>query len=72
MSKTVRVGIIGAGSIARYAHIPGYQAQRDDVELDERVVERYRLPDPQALPDGFYSDMVFGKEHLYTPPKYGG
>jgi len=40
------------------------------VELDERVVERYRLPDPQALPDGFYSDMVFGKEHLYTPPKY--
>jgi len=33
MSKAVRVGIIGAGSIARYAHIPGYQTQQDSVEL---------------------------------------
>jgi len=32
MSRTIRVGIIGAGGIARYAHIPGYQAQKD-VEL---------------------------------------
>ena len=32
MSQTVRVGIIGAGNITRYAHIPGYQAQKD-VEL---------------------------------------
>lgn len=32
MPGTVRVGIIGAGSIARHAHIPGYQAQKD-VEL---------------------------------------
>jgi len=29
MSKIVKVGIIGAGSIARVAHIPGYQAQAD-------------------------------------------
>jgi len=32
MSSTVKVGIIGAGNIARYAHVPGYQAQ-EDVEL---------------------------------------
>jgi len=32
MSRTVRVGIIGAGGIARWAHIPGYQAQ-PDVEI---------------------------------------
>ncbi|NLG48824.1 MAG: Gfo/Idh/MocA family oxidoreductase [Chloroflexi bacterium] len=32
MAKTVRIGIIGAGSIARYAHVPGYQAQ-PNVEL---------------------------------------
>lgn len=32
MSKTVRVGIIGAGGIARYAHAPGYRAQ-EDLEL---------------------------------------
>jgi len=56
---TVRDGLL------RLGEAPGL-----GVELDERVVERYRLPDPQALPDGFYSDMVFGKEHLYTPPKY--
>ena len=32
MPKPVRVAIIGAGGIARYAHVPGYQAQ-EDVEL---------------------------------------
>ena len=32
MAKTVRVGIIGVGGIARGAHIPGYKAQ-PDVEL---------------------------------------
>ena len=40
------------------------------VELDEQVIERYRMPDPLVLPDGFYSDMVFGKESLYSPPPY--
>jgi len=40
------------------------------VEIDERVAARYRMADPMSLPDGFYSDMVFGKEHLYTPPPY--
>jgi predicted dehydrogenase len=29
MGQKVRVGIIGAGGIARWAHIPGYQAQAD-------------------------------------------
>jgi predicted dehydrogenase len=29
MSKHVRVGIIGTGGIARFAHIPGYKAQQD-------------------------------------------
>jgi len=32
MSRIVKVGIIGAGSIARYAHAPGYRAQ-EGVEL---------------------------------------
>lgn len=32
MPKRVRVSIIGAGNIARYAHVPGYKAQ-EDVEL---------------------------------------
>ena len=32
MATTVRVGIIGSGGIARYAHAPGYQAQQG-VEL---------------------------------------
>jgi D-galactarolactone cycloisomerase len=40
------------------------------IELNRAVLERYRLPDPQAIPDGFYSDMVFGKEGLDPPPPY--
>ena len=32
MAKLVRVGIIGTGGIARFAHIPGYKAQ-PDVEI---------------------------------------
>jgi predicted dehydrogenase len=51
--KIVRAGIIGAGGIARYAHIPGYQAQKD-VELvalcdvlpgqAARVAEEFEIP----------------------------
>lgn len=31
------------------------------IELNSSVVERHRLADPRAIPDGHYSDMVFGK-----------
>ena len=40
------------------------------IELNEKVVERYRLADPLYLPAGFYSDMVFGNEGLAPPPPY--
>jgi D-galactarolactone cycloisomerase len=36
------------------------------IELDSAVVQRLRLPDPLAVPDGRYSDLVFGQE-FYTP-----
>jgi D-galactarolactone cycloisomerase len=36
------------------------------VELNEATLERWRLPDPLNIPDGNYSDMVFGPQHL-TP-----
>lgn len=32
------------------------------IELDWKVVERMRMPDPLSLPDGSYSDMVFGPD----------
>jgi L-alanine-DL-glutamate epimerase-like enolase superfamily enzyme len=32
------------------------------VRLNESVVRRYRLADPLAIPDGAYSDMVFGRQ----------
>ena len=32
--------------------------------LNEAVVDRYRLADPFTLPDGSYSDMVFGRKYL--------
>jgi predicted dehydrogenase len=53
VARIIRAGIIGAGGIARYAHIPGYQAQKD-VELvalcdvlpgqAARVAEEFEIP----------------------------
>lgn len=40
------------------------------IELDRRVVEQYRMSDPLSIPDGFYSDMVFGSEGLGAPAGY--
>lgn len=40
------------------------------VELNRAVVDRLRLPDPLRIPDGFYSDMVFGTEGLGPAPPY--
>jgi D-galactarolactone cycloisomerase len=33
------------------------------IQVDRRVVERYRLKDPLDLPEGNYSDMVFGRKY---------
>ncbi len=34
------------------------------IELNPSVLQRYRLDDPLHLPDGSYSDMIFGKAFL--------
>lgn len=34
------------------------------IELRQEVIDKYRLDDPLNIPDGCYSDMVFGKEYL--------
>ena len=44
----------------RLSHAPGL-----GIELREDVVERYRMADPLAMPDGSYSDMVFGQQHYH-------
>jgi predicted dehydrogenase len=53
MKRNVRVGIIGSGSIARYAHIPGYKAQKGveitavcDVVLDRaaEIAREFGIP----------------------------
>jgi hypothetical protein len=31
------------------------------IQLDEEVVDRYMLPPGAQVPDGSYSDMVFGR-----------
>jgi D-galactarolactone cycloisomerase len=36
------------------------------VELDWNAVERLRMTDPLAVPDGWYSDMIFG-QHDHRP-----
>jgi D-galactarolactone cycloisomerase len=40
------------------------------ISLDEAVVERYSLPEGATVPDGNYSDMVFGKQHYAPAPAY--
>lgn len=40
------------------------------IELNPAVVARYRLADPLAIPDGFYSDMVFGTDGLGPSAPY--
>ena len=34
------------------------------IELNPAVVQRFRMSDPLAIPDGVYSDMVFGRQAL--------
>lgn len=34
------------------------------IELNPLTMQRYRLEDPLHLPDGSYSDMIFGKAFL--------
>ena len=34
------------------------------IELNEATIDRYRLADPLDIPDGLYSDMVFGPDFL--------
>ena len=46
------------------SHAPGL-----GVELDLEVVDKFRLGDPLAIPDGVYSDMMFGKS--YFPESIG-
>jgi L-alanine-DL-glutamate epimerase-like enolase superfamily enzyme len=40
------------------------------IELNQEVIERYRMSDPLTLPDGSYSDMMFGAEHFPKPFPY--
>jgi L-alanine-DL-glutamate epimerase-like enolase superfamily enzyme len=47
---------INAGELA-LSRAPGL-----GIELNQSVVDRYRLRDPLAIPDGCYSDMVFGRQ----------
>lgn len=41
------------------------------VELDQKVVDRLRLRDPYQIPDGWYSDMVFGAAWNKPAGPYG-
>lgn len=40
------------------------------IEVNRAVLDRYCLEDPMAVPDGFYSDMVFGRAAF--APAMGG
>ena len=40
------------------------------IELDWKVVNEFRLDDPLVIPDGVYSDMMFGKSYFPEPIGY--
>ncbi len=40
------------------------QAPGLGIELDHGVIDQYRMADPMHMPDGHYSDMIFGPQHL--------
>ena len=40
------------------------------IELNTRVIEKYRLPDSSRIPDGSYSDMAFGKNYSQLTNAY--
>ena len=40
------------------------------IELNREVVDRLRMSDPLTIPDGSYSDMMFGKPYFPLPSPY--
>ena len=49
---------------------PGLEAPGLGIELNDSVVDRFRMDDPLTIPEGNYSDMVFGKQHLTPASPY--
>ena len=40
------------------------------IELNSAMLDKYRMAEPLNMPDGNYSDMVYGAEYLHIPPPY--
>lgn len=40
------------------------------IELQEEVLRKLTLPENQFIPNGNYSDLIFGAENLSVPPPY--
>jgi L-alanine-DL-glutamate epimerase-like enolase superfamily enzyme len=40
------------------------------IELNEKTIERFHLPADRKIPDGNYSDLIFGPNYFNVPPPY--
>ena len=40
------------------------------IEVNDKALEALQLPRDQAIPDGNYSDLIFGSEYFSAPPPY--
>jgi len=40
------------------------------IELNHNTIDKYKMADPLKLPNGAYSDMVYGAEHWNPAPPY--
>jgi len=47
------------------SHAPGL-----GIQLDLEVIDKFRMGDPLTIPDGVYSDMMFGKSYFPEPIGY--
>ncbi|MEC3883387.1 Gfo/Idh/MocA family oxidoreductase [Halobacillus sp. HZG1] len=80
MSKPIRIGIIGAGGIARGAHIPSYQSYGRDVEVvsvsnhnKEKAVEcaeQFSIPHAYENEQQMLDEMDLDAVSICTPNKF--
>ncbi|MYL32284.1 gfo/Idh/MocA family oxidoreductase [Pontibacillus yanchengensis] len=80
MSEQLRIGIIGAGGIARNAHIPNYQNYKDDIQVvavanhnKEKAVqcaETFSIPNAYEDYQSMLEEMNLDAVSICTPNKF--
>jgi predicted dehydrogenase len=80
MAKTLKIGLIGTGGIARSCHIPGYKAAHEDAEivwacdvdaeLAKKVADEHGIPNVTANYQDVLADKDVDAVSVTTPNKH--